>query len=92
MPSKTARRKSNGAKAVARPLPKPDPLRRKLHDLANTLEAASLARQFIHRRPDIDLALEKLSAALGDARKTLFAMDAGLRNERPAKRRSARAK
>jgi len=89
MPSKTAKRKSNGAKVVARPLPKHDPLRLKLHDLANTLEAASLARQFIHRRPDTAPALEKLSAALSDARKALFAMDAGLRGARPAKRRPA---
>ena len=89
MPSKTAKRKSNGARAVARPLSKPDALRVKLHDLANTLEAASLARQFIDRRPDTAPALEKLAAALSDARKALFAMDAGLRGVRPARRRTA---
>jgi hypothetical protein len=89
MPSKTARRKSKSAKVMARPLPKPDPLRLKLHDLANTLEAASLARQFITKRPEIAPALEKLAAGLGDARKALFAMDAGLRGATPAKRRAA---
>ena len=89
MPSKTAKRKSTRATAAARPLPKPDPLRRKLHDLANTLEAASLARQFIGSTKQTASALEKLSAALGDARKTLFAMDANLRAVHPPKRRAA---
>lgn len=90
MPAKTGKRKA-GARRKAAPgaTNQPDPLRRKLHDLANTLEAISLASQFIARRPELVMVLEKLSGALRQARTHLHQMDAELRGVNKAKHHAA---
>lgn len=90
MPAKTGKRKASARrKAAPRVTPQPDPLRRKLHDLANTLEAISLAGQFIERRPELVIVLEKLTGALRHARTTLHQMDAEWRGVGKATHRAA---
>lgn len=89
MAAKTGKRKAKARQPTPRPADKPDPLQRKLHDLANSLEAISLARQFIDRRPEIVPVLEKLAGALRDARTTLHQMDATLRGAPALKRHAA---
>ena len=89
MPSKTTKAKPKGRGSSGRPMEKPDPLRLKMHDLANSLEAISLAAQFITRRPKVVPLLETLSGALRDTRRILQQMDAALRSSREPRRQSA---
>jgi hypothetical protein len=89
MPAKKAKIKVTARRPAARATEEPDPLRCKLHDLANSLEAISLARQFIPRGPHSLAALETLATALQDARKALHQMNADLRGAPRAKRQTA---
>ena len=84
MPKKkaTVRRTVRGVSGV-------EPLRRKLHDLANSLEAISLARQFVPRSPQCERLLDTIESALADARSTLHQIDAALRRHQSAKRETA---
>ena len=90
MPVKKSKKKTTvQRRPVARAEASVDPLRRKLHDLANSLEAISLARQFVVREPDSVRPLDAIESALGDARKALQQIDADLRGQQSAKRQSA---
>lgn len=75
-------------RAAVRPAAAPDPLRRKVHDLANALEAISLARHFVSDAR-VASVLEQLGSALGDARKALHQMDADLRSAGLSRRQAA---
>lgn len=89
MPVKKGKRKVSSRRPAVRPGEGSDPLRRKLHDLANSLEAISLARQFVPRDARSARLLETLATALQDARKALHQMDADLRNHHQSARRQA---
>ena len=89
MPAKKSKKKTAVRRPVARAGSGVDPLRRKLHDLANSLEAISLARQFVPRDPRSVRPLDAIETALGDARKALHQIDADLRDHQSAKRQSA---
>jgi hypothetical protein len=80
MPSRATKTKPKGRKSRKRPMEKPDPLRRQLHDLANSLEAISLAGHFITRKPKVVPLLETIAGAVRDTRRILQQMDANLRD------------
>lgn len=83
------KRKSSRRRPAQRPSDQTDLVRRKVHDLANSLEAVSLAQHFIPRRPKVRGALEQIAAGLVEARKALHQMDAELRSAPKARRHAA---
>ena len=88
MPAKASKAKRKGRGSPKRPTEKTDPLQRKVHDLANALEAISLAGQFITRNPKVAPRLETIAGAVREARKILHQMDAEVRDSRKSKRRA----
>ena len=92
MPVKTVKKKAPARARAARGANCADPLRRKLHDLVNSLEAISLARQFVPRGPQSVGPLDAIEAALGDARKVLHKIDSELRGKRTTNRQSDRGR
>ena len=89
MPVKKSKKKTTVRRTVARAGDGVDPLRRKLHDLANSLEAISLARRFVSRDSQSVPPLDAIESAVGDARKALHQIDDDLRGQQTAKRQTA---
>lgn len=79
MPSRATKAKPKGRGSRKRPMGKLDPLRRQFHDLANSLEAISLAGHFITRKPKVVPLLEKIAGAVRDTRRILQQINAALR-------------
>jgi hypothetical protein len=89
MPARASKAKRNGRGSPKRPTEKPDRLQGKVHDLANYLEAISLAAQFISRRPKLLPVLETLAGAVRESRKILHQMHAEVHGARKTKRHAA---
>ena len=89
MPAKATKAKRKGRAAPKRSTEKPDPLQRRVHDLANYLEAISLAAQFITRRRKVLPVLHTLAGAVRDSRRVLQQMNAEMRGSREAKHHTA---
>ena len=89
MPIKKSKKKVTVLRPTARAASSVDPLRHKLHDLANSLEAISMARQFVPRSPASARSLDAIESALGDARKALHQIDADLRKHQSARPQTA---
>jgi hypothetical protein len=85
MPARASKPKRKGRGSAKRPVEKPDPLQRKVHELANSLEAISLAAQFITRRPKLLPVLETLAGAVRDSRRILHELNAEVRDSRNVK-------
>jgi len=85
MPRKAGTRKTGVRGKAARTPETLDRLRHKLHDLANSLEAVSLARRFVDSRPQSAPIMEKLAEGLEGARKALRQMDSDLKRVSHAK-------